>query len=198
MKKLLFPIAFLLAALIASTQSDPEQPGKKQRPFVIRVTTNDSKAMTGLLRSINDSQLVLLRSLKPAPSPVSAHDQFQIPAENIKSLTVRRKNSALKGALIGLGVGALTGIIVGLADGDDPVYTDPVYDPFSAIAVSISNSFAMTAGEKAVVGGLVLGAGGAIIGTIIGAVVKKKFIIGGKKEKFRDLQAELMMRLVQK
>jgi hypothetical protein len=33
---------------------------------------------------------------------------------------------------------------------------------------------------------------------LIGAIAKKKFIIGGRKQKFRDLQAELMTRLVQR
>jgi len=56
----------------------------------------------------------------------------------------------------------------------------------------------MTAGEKAVAGGIALGAGGAIAGVIIGAIAHKKFTIGGKKEKFHDLQADLMRRIVVK
>ena len=56
----------------------------------------------------------------------------------------------------------------------------------------------MTAGEKAVGAGLGLGITGAIVGTVIGALAKKKFTINGKKEKFRDLQAEIMMKLVKK
>jgi uncharacterized membrane protein len=54
----------------------------------------------------------------------------------------------------------------------------------------------MTAGEKAITGGIGLGVTGAIVGTIIGAVAKKKFIIGGKKEKFHDLQGDIMKKLV--
>ena len=56
----------------------------------------------------------------------------------------------------------------------------------------------MTAGQKAIAGGLGLGATGAIVGTIIGSIAKKKFTIGGKKEKFHDLQGELMTKLVKK
>ena len=56
----------------------------------------------------------------------------------------------------------------------------------------------MTAGEKAAFGGLGLGLTGAVMGTILGTVAKKKFIIGGRKEKFRDLESEIMMRLVKK
>ena len=103
-------------------------------------------------------------------------------------------------ALIGFGVGVLTGVIAGFASGDDPIQQAPADDPFGlgALAAGIGNSFRMTAGEKAAAGGIVLGTSGAIIGTIIGAVAKKKFTIGGRKEKFRDLQAEIMMKLVQK
>ena len=58
------------------------------------------------------------------------------------------------GALIGLGTGALAGLISG---NDDP------------------NTFlAMTAGEKALILGTLGGAGGAIIGGIIGLATKKK------------------------
>jgi len=125
-----------------------------------------------------------------------------IPAENIRSFSLRRKNSALRGALIGFGIGAVAGIVIGLASGDDPVmeYPDPATDPLGlgTFGTALNNAFAMTAEEKAIGGGIGLGATGAIIGTIIGAVAKKKFIIGGKKEKFRDLQSEIMMKLVKK
>jgi hypothetical protein len=116
---------------------------------------------------------------------------------------MKRKHSTLRGALIGFGVGAAAGIIIGLASGNDPVMTynpGPYGDPLGleAISVAMNNSFAMTAGQKAVVGGIGLGVTGAIVGTIIGTVAKKKFVIGGKKEKFHDLQGDLMMKLVNK
>ncbi|TMI85465.1 MAG: hypothetical protein E6H08_22510 [Bacteroidetes bacterium] len=101
---------------------------------------------------------------------------------------------------MGLGIGAVTGIIIGFASGDDKKepYYDYNQDPFGVgnFIVSINNAFAMTAGEKALAGGISLGVSGAIIGTIIGAVAKKKFIIGGKKEVYRDLQGDLMKRLI--
>jgi len=79
-------------------------------------------------------------------------------------------------------------------------YPNPNEDPLGlgTMMVAVNNAFAMTAGEKAIAGGLALGATGAIVGTIIGAVAKKKFIIGGKKEKFHDLQGEIMTKLVKK
>jgi len=188
MKKLSFLIVCLFTLVVSQAQSDSTVE-KKQKTFNVSIKTLNNKMIKGKLYAINDSQLVLVKSF---------NNHQYIPAENIRSFSVQRKNSILKGALIGFGIGAVTGIVAGLASGDDPVYNEPVYDPFSAIAVSINNAFAMTAEEKAIAGGLGLGASGAIIGTIVGAVAKKKFIIGGKKEKFRDLQSEIMMKLVQR
>ena len=189
MKQLSFLIICLFTLFSSQAQSDSTTLEKKQKSFVASIKTLDNKTIKGRLYAINDSQVVLLKSFT---------NQQYIPAENIRSFSLKRKNSVLKGALIGFGVGAITGIVIGLASGDDPVYTEPVNDPFSGIIVAINNSFAMTAGEKALWGGIGLGTSGAIIGTIIGAVAKKKFTIGGKKEKFRDMQAEMMMKLVQK
>jgi hypothetical protein len=189
MKQLSFLIASLFAFFISKAQSDSITSVKKQKTFNASIRTLDHKMINGRLYAINDSQVVLLKS---------GNNHQYISAENIKSFSLKRKNSVLKGALIGFGIGAVTGIVAGLASGDDPVYTEPVNDPFSGIIVAINNSFAMTAGEKALWGGIGLGTSGAIIGTIIGAVAKMKFIIGGKKEMFRDLQAEMMMKLVQK
>jgi hypothetical protein len=189
MKKLSFLTTFLFAILVLNAQSDSIFSGKKQKTFTATIRTMDSRMFKGRFYSVNDSQLVLVNS---------SNNQRYIPAENIKSFSLQRKNSALRGALIGFGIGAITGIVVGFASGNDPVYDEAVYDPFSAIAVGINNAFAMTAGEKAAFGGLGLGLTGAVMGTILGTVAKKKFIIGGRKEKFRDLQSEIMMKLVKK
>lgn len=187
MKKLPFLITFMITVFICRAQQDSTVPQYKLKKYNIKIRTVDNKTMYGRFQSINDSQVLLIRS---------TNGSYTIPAENIQSFTMKRKNSALKGALIGLGVGTLTGIIIGLASGDDPLM-EPSPSDFG-ITAAINNAFAMTAGEKAVVGGIGLGTTGAIVGAIIGAVAKKKFIIGGRKEKYRDLQAELMAKLVQK
>jgi hypothetical protein len=191
MKKILLIATCLMVFTLAKAQTDSATE-KKQKTFATSITTMDSKIIKGTLSSVNDSQLVL-KTYK---------NQMAVPAENVKSFTIKRKNSALKGALIGFGIGAAAGIIIGLASGNDPVmsYPDPSEDPFGlgSFGVAMNNAFAMTAGQKAVAGGIALGGTGAIVGTIIGAVARKKFIIGGRKEKFHDLQGELMMKLVKK
>jgi len=89
-------------------------------------------------------------------------------------------------------------VIIGFASGDDKKEAYPTNDPtgLGSFAVSLHNAFTMTAGEKALVGGVLMGVGGTLTGMVIGAVAKKKFIIGGKKEKYRDLEGELRRRLV--
>ena len=198
MKRLSFFIAYLLYSFVLHAQQDSTKPEKKPKIFIASIRTMDSRIIKGSVYTVNDSQLVLSKSAKNFYPPLPANDQQPIPSENIKSFSVKRKNSVLKGALIGFGAGAVTGIIAGFASGDDPVYNEPVYDPFTGILVALNNSLAMTAGEKAVGAGLGLGITGAIVGTVIGALAKKKFTINGKKEKFRDLQAEIMMKLVKK
>jgi hypothetical protein len=191
MKKLFLTAACSIAIFFSQAQTDSTS-GKKQKVFNATVTTMDSKTLKGSLFTVNDTQLILRTN----------DQQMVVPAENLKSFTVKRKHSALRGALIGFGVGAAAGIIIGLASGSDPVmaYPNPNEDPLliGSMVVAMNNAFAMTAGQKAVAGGLGLGATGAIVGTIIGSVAKKKFIIGGKKEKFHDLQGELMKKLVNK
>jgi hypothetical protein len=191
MKKIFLMVTCFMITTLSKAQTDSAS-GKKQKTFVTSTTTMDSKIIKGTLTAVNDSQLVL-RTYK---------DQINISAENLKSFTVKRKNSTLKGALIGFGIGAAAGIIIGFASGNDPVMAYPDYndDPLglASIGVALNNAFAMTAGQKAVAGGVALGGTGAIVGTIIGALAKKKFTIGGKKEKFHDLQGELMMKLIKK
>jgi hypothetical protein len=118
----------------------------------------------------------------------------------IESISLRKKNAIAKSALIGLGIGLVTGVVAGLTSGDDHIaqYPSAGNDPLGlgSFAVSMNNMFALTAGEKALVGGVVLGTGGVITGIIIGALAKKKFIIGHKKENFRDLEGELRKRLI--
>ena len=187
MKKLSFLIVCLATIFVSQAQQDSTVSFTKLKKYNVRVRTMDDKTISGRFTAINDSQVLLMRS---------ANGSYVIPAENIKSFTMKRKNSGLRGALIGLGVGAVTGVIIGLASGDDPLMEPSPYD--FGITAAINNAFAMTAGEKAVMNGIGLGATGAIVGAIIGAVAHKKFIIGGKKHKYVDMQSRLMMKLVQK
>ena len=203
MKKL---IALLLAALPfydlqAQDNSTPEP--KKIVPNMATLKTFDGKVLKGWFYQLNDSQVVLLNKENQLRKTANA-DKYAtthaVQIEQIQFLTLHKKNAVVKGLLIGLGTGIITGAIIGFASGNDPVapYPNPNDDPFGlgTFFTSLNNAFAMTAGEKAVVGAVGLGTVGAITGVIIGAVAKKKFIIGGSKKRVRDLEGELRQRLL--
>jgi len=191
MKKIASILAGLVIVLSSNGQTDSGSV-VKQKNFIVSVRTVDNSLIKGRFHSMNDSQFILK----------TFNGERSIPSENLSSITLKRKNSVLRGTLFGLGIGAVTGIIIGLASGDDPVmsYPDASSDPYGigTFFTSLNNAFAMTAGEKAVAAGVGLGATGAVVGAIIGAVAKKKFIIHGRREKFHDLQSAIMMKLVKK
>ena len=115
--------------------------------------------------------------------------------DDINSIALQRKNAGAKGALYGFLARAVIGAIVGFAEGDDKVLKQ-TNDPFNNIFVEINNAFAQTASEKALYYGLGIGGIGALSGFIIGKIVKKKFIIGGKKENLKNYQSEIRQRLM--
>lgn len=174
---------------------------QKKNFYQTKIKMMDGSTEMGWLANINESELIIYPASKQEMKGWRKPDfklkkSFSVPAEHINIITMQKKNAKLKGTLIGLGIGVLTGVISGFASGNDPVYTAPVNDPFTGFFVALNNAFAMTAGEKALSAALVFGTGGALAGFLISSVVKKKFIIGGKKENFRDLETHLMQRLI--
>jgi hypothetical protein len=185
MKQLPLLTAYLLTIFVSQAQTDSTDVWKPKKASMATIHTYDDIAIKGWLYEVNDSQVVLVNSPKNLSNPSLNREECRvIPLKNISEASMRKKNKILKSALLGLGIGAVTGVIIGFADGDD------------VASSNTWNIFSFTAEEKALAGGLVLGTGGAIIGTIIGAVAEKKFIIGGKKEKNRDLAAELSRKLM--
>lgn len=202
MKKI-FLLITGFSCLLATAQTDSVQTEKKYKNFITKIKTMDNKFVKGLVYpATTTDELIISRFTKASVNSLSPAETMSIPAENIQSFSIQRKKSVLKGTLLGFGIGAVTGVVIGLASGDDPIaaYPDPADDflGLGTLSVGIQNMFAMTAGQKAAAYGTGLGVTGAIVGTVVGALVKKKFIINGKKEKFHDLQAELMMKLSKK
>jgi len=188
MKKLIFLISIFSFQLVhAQTENEFEK--KKEKKFIATIKTTDGMVTKGEITGINENSIHIKN--------LSSYSFNQV-----QTISVKRKNSVLRGVLIGLGAGVVSGVLIGIASGDDkqqPYYSygqDPT--GLGNFFVTIENSFAMSAGEKALYGGIGLGVTGAITGAIIGAVAKKKFIIGGKKEKYRDLNDHLMKRLIVK
>lgn len=108
MKKIFLITACSIAITFLQSQIDSASE-KKQKIFIASVTTMDGKTLKGHLCGVSDTPLILKAN----------GNQMRVPSENVKSFTVKRKNSAARGALIGFGIGAVAGIIIGLASGDD-------------------------------------------------------------------------------
>ena len=152
MKKLPFLVVFTLAFFVSKSQLDNSS-AKKVKPFKAYIKTVDNKTIKATLRGVNDSSLVL---------STSRREQWYLPAENIQSFSLKRKNGVGRGAMVGFNIA-----------GNGP-------------------------GIAGAVGGISGAVSGAIIGGITGALVKKKFIIDGNKETFRDLHSEILSKVARK
>ena len=163
----------------------------------------DGKKIKGWLYKTDTGNVYLLPARTKALQPLyykvpDVNDaSYNVEALQINTIVLKKRNEGLKGAWIGFGAGAVIGAIIGFESGDDPV--SPLSgNPFNDIFVSLGNSFAMTAGQKAVFTGITGGAIGALIGGITGALLKKKFIIGGKKAIYQNSLEELNKRAIVK
>lgn len=165
----------------------------KKRIYKVSIITSDSKKSTGYLANLSDSNLYL--SLSPLHfSTVNVNDHLTTYSyKHLEKLEIKRKGSALRGAWQGALIGLAAGVITGLVSGDDPVSTyDNPNDPLGTALNIYANAFKMTAGEKALGGGI-LGAGtGGLIGALVGSLVKKKFIIGRNKQKFHSMRQNIL------
>lgn len=206
-------ILLLLAATIyygLQAQESLSEAPKKIVPNMATIKTFDGKELKGWFYGMNDSGMVIIEKerryrkqgkIPDADKNIPAH---AVKFEQIQSLTLQKKNSVMKGLIIGLGTGILTGAVIGFANGDDKIdpYPIPGNDPygletfFTGLGNALSNAFAMTAGQKAAVGAIAMGTMGALTGIIIGSIAKKKFVIGGSKKQVRDLDSELRRRLM--
>jgi hypothetical protein len=151
----------------------------KHRVYKTTIFDDKNQSSFGYLSEIKDSIVML------SPAPITFNSIFadnnnirSFNYKDISKVSIRRTGSTGRGILIGALTGLATGIIGGFVEGDDP----PEY------------FFAMTAGEKAIAYGAMGSIAGAGIGAIIGAIVKKKFTIGGNKEKFDEMRMNVLQK----
>lgn len=182
--------------ITAQTTSSADSILLKKRVYKISITTSDAGKVNGYLANLSVSNLYL----SPSPLPFSLSNSGKYLSsysyEHLEKIEIKRKAAAGHGAVHGALIGLTAGIIAGFASGSDPVstYNNPD-DPFGTIFTSVANAFRMTAGEKAMIGGLTGAATGALIGAVVGSLVKKKFILGRKKEKFEAMRQDVLAKL---
>ena len=149
-----------VALILISSSAICRTSEKKKKTIVyyawITLTTQKNK-IKGVFREVDDSSVLIY-----------THEQFmRIPAETIKKMVIRRKASAGRGALIGAGSGLVVGAVAGYGDG------------------SCEGCF-ISAEENAVFGAIDLSGLGALAGTIIGTIPKKKVNISGDLGAFKS------------
>ena len=127
----------------------------------------------GILYQSKESS-ILISPLVKNRQQISDKSLIEFQISNIETIKLRKSKKIGKGILIGAVTGLVAGGLVGLIDGDDPSGT----------------WFALSAEDKAVIGGVYLAVCGAGIGALIGSI-KIKIPINGNSEKYRKNKTDL-------
>ena len=171
---------FYSILLLAAEFSFSQAPVLRKITYKISLTDSSLQQVKGYLFHISDSSLKVGFWPVAFSDPAAGQEKYkEINYQHISEMSLKRNHGAGRGAWKGALIGVLTGVIAGLVEGDDP----PEY------------WFGMTAGEKALVYGGMGAAAGTGIGALIGALAKKRFLIGGRKEKFDEMKAEVLTKV---
>ncbi len=144
-------LVIVLAVLVAEASSVVAQvtptigPGSRVRLTASSLGLSEA---VGTVQEATDEALVVQFEF---PARLETVERSEIAAMEV---SIQGQRKVLKSVGVGLLVGAVTGVAAGLASGDD--------DPNRFLAFS--------AGEKAAIGGVVLGLTGATVGLIVGSV----------------------------
>ena len=168
---------------IAFTQQNTRSNNKI---FKVSIYDQQSQNHQGYLQNMEEGSLTVNQAPLKYGEPGKGK-LIQYP--DISSMTIKRKGNAVRGIIIGALSGFLIGTIIGYASGDDPAI--PANEDF----FGIGNAFRLTAGQKAIGGGILLAGAGAAVGGVTGALVKKKFTINGKKENFEAMRMQTLEKI---
>lgn len=167
-------LAYVLLLCFAQASAQEDTISMQSKTYKAVIQDSSGKNYYGRLLFVTDSTTVLgNRTLKNQKNGLF-QQQAAFPYRKMESIVLQRKGSVGRGMLWGGISGALLGVVIGFMSGDD---TDRQLAPGT-----FDFSISFTAREKAAGYGILGGIGGMAMGGIIGALAKKTFIIGGKKE----------------
>ena len=177
--------ALMFAALMicgqAQLKAQPDST-RKIKPYLVRVETMVGKNERGILHKVNSDTLELLpysnkyRPFIGSKMHIDESIRIKLTAGQIQSFTIQRKGAMGSAISLGTLVGGITGGIVG-----------------TVTAPKSNCTFCGLERAGYIVTATFIGVGaGALTGFLIAKSKQKKFIIGGNKQKFLDLHAELM------
>jgi hypothetical protein len=147
-------LAYVVALLVSPTVTLRAQGAD------VEVQLHDGRAISGELYAVQDTAILVFSDEGAVSQEFESEipGRYSIDTRTIKRVIVRAKSGVLKSMGIGALVGGGVGAVVGLAGGDDPA----------------GGWFRMSAGEKALAGAVVLGAGGMVVGLVVGIVQSEK------------------------
>lgn len=171
---------FYCILLLGAEFSLAQTPIARKITYKISVQDSSPTPVNGYLFNLTDSSLKVGFWPVAFANPVAGQENFrEIDYKNISEVSLKRNHGAGRGAWKGAVVGVLSGVIVGLVEGGD----------------SEEYWFRMTAGEKALIYGGMGAAAGSGIGALIGAITKKRFVIGGNRERFDEFKANVLTKV---
>ncbi|MBD0367913.1 MAG: hypothetical protein ICV53_17645 [Flavisolibacter sp.] len=173
-KAALVTVLLLAISFLQASDSLPQ----KLIIYKMQLENTSNHLITGRLKNFGEDELIYTGREPVFGTRVQPSDKM-IPPSQIGVVTLKRKGAIERMALrVGLG-GVVAGALWGLIEGSDP--------PEAFLA--------WTAGQKAAIYGTMVGVTGAVVGVIIGSVVRKKFIIHGNKEKFQQMKGTLLQKV---
>jgi hypothetical protein len=148
----------LLSALIVFGAFTSNSYAKeKKHGAELEIQKKDGQSVRGELLTVKDNSLLVMES-----GPLSG---ISVDISDVHKIKILKKSRLLKGLGFGLLIGGGSGALLGFLSGDDP-----------------SGWFSMTAGQKALAGGLAFGILGAPIGGIWGAIkgIDESIVLEGR------------------
>ena len=181
-------LIFLLVQISPQVLAQDSSKRIRKMVFEAKVYNADNKLITeNYLLQVNDSGILLGNNPDHFSfAPYSSNPVTLVNYKDIGLVKIRRKGSIGRGALIGAVTGIVVGALGGLISGDD----DEEFNfPRNLIYPQ------QTAGQKAVSYGIMFGLLGGVTGFIVGALAKKTFTINRNPSALKELNTTLLERI---
>jgi hypothetical protein len=181
-------IMIFLGLTLLSSLKLVAQDGLPLRKIVYKaiVITDTAGSRRGYLRTFNDSMIMISPHPRPAMKVHTYERLEQIHYSDIREVKLRRKNSVIRGVAIGAITGLVAGVLIGSSTYQKPK-CNPQVDWFC---------FDFGPGLDAAAGGTIGMSLGGAVGGLIGAVAYRRFPIGGRKEKMKEMSVSVLERLM--
>jgi hypothetical protein len=153
-----------------------QTPGQVIKPVVYKtfVFRFHQSTVTGYLANIKDSSVFVSAYKTPLNFDLSKPDYLDKYAyRSVRKVIIRKAGIMGESIVLGAVVGIVVGALIGYASGDD------------------SGWFALSASDKALVGGIIGAGAGTIIGASIAKSSEKKFLINGEWKSLEEMKTTL-------